>query len=251
MDLLLAAAAGAVAALLATPAGVSGAVFLLPLQVGLLGVSPAVAAPTNLVFNLASIPGGLARSGGLPPQARRLAVVLAAAASPGMLLGAALRATGVVDGLALRAVVAAVLAAVGAWLLIDAGAQAGGAPAGWVVGATAAGAGVLGGLYGIGGGALLAPMLVAMGAGVALVAVPALVTTLITSAAGLGLQLALVAAGDAPGPDWRLGLALGAGGLVGAAVGGRIAPRLPRRLLRIVLGAAALVAGALYLILPG
>lgn len=52
---------GLLVAVVATPVGVSGAVFLLPVQVSVLGVPRPAVTPTNLVFNLVSIPGALAR----------------------------------------------------------------------------------------------------------------------------------------------------------------------------------------------
>ena len=50
-------------ALVTTPAGVSGAVLLLPVQVSVLGVPSPSVTPTNLLFNVAAIPGGLLRFG--------------------------------------------------------------------------------------------------------------------------------------------------------------------------------------------
>jgi hypothetical protein len=46
-----------------TPAGVSGAVLLLPIQLSVLGVPSPAITPTNLLFNVAAVPGGLLRSG--------------------------------------------------------------------------------------------------------------------------------------------------------------------------------------------
>ena len=73
---------------------------------------------------------------------------------------------------------------------------------------------------------------------------------LITSAgvtSVLGLATFVVAdaldIGEAAGPQWWFGLALGAGGAAGAVVGARLQPRLPVALLRIVLAVAALSAG--------
>jgi uncharacterized membrane protein YfcA len=48
-------------ALATTPAGVSGAVLLLPVQVSVLGVASPAVTPTNLLFNVAAVPGGLLR----------------------------------------------------------------------------------------------------------------------------------------------------------------------------------------------
>ena len=48
-------------ALVTTPAGVSGAVLLLPIQLSVLHVPSPAVTPTNLVFNIAATPGGLLR----------------------------------------------------------------------------------------------------------------------------------------------------------------------------------------------
>jgi uncharacterized membrane protein YfcA len=48
-------------ALVTTPAGVSGAVLLLPIQLSVLHVPSPAVTPTNLLFNVAAVPGGLLR----------------------------------------------------------------------------------------------------------------------------------------------------------------------------------------------
>lgn len=48
-------------ALVTTPAGVSGAVLLLPIQLSVLNVPSPAVTPTNLLFNVAAVPGGLLR----------------------------------------------------------------------------------------------------------------------------------------------------------------------------------------------
>ena len=46
-----------------TPAGVSGAVLLLPFQLSVLHVPSPAVTPTNLLFNVAATPGGFCGSG--------------------------------------------------------------------------------------------------------------------------------------------------------------------------------------------
>ena len=48
---------GLVIATLTTPVGVSGAVFLLPVQFSVLGVPSPAVTPTNLLFNVVAGPG--------------------------------------------------------------------------------------------------------------------------------------------------------------------------------------------------
>ncbi len=54
-------AAGLVVSVATTPAGVSGAVFLLPVQLGVLGVPSPAVTPTNLLYNVVAGPGALLR----------------------------------------------------------------------------------------------------------------------------------------------------------------------------------------------
>jgi uncharacterized protein len=55
------AACGFLIALITTPAGVSGAVLLLPVQLSVLRVPSPAATPTNLIFNVVAVPGSLLR----------------------------------------------------------------------------------------------------------------------------------------------------------------------------------------------
>src|SRR5689334_10583552 len=53
--------AGLVISVLTTPVGVSGAVFLLPVQLDVLAVPSPRVTPTNLLFNVVAVPGALLR----------------------------------------------------------------------------------------------------------------------------------------------------------------------------------------------
>ena len=111
--------------------------------------------------------------------------------------------------------------------------------------------GLVGGIYGMGGGAVIAPALVAAGHRIARVAPAALAVTLVTSIAGIAAFQAIAwldAGPDTIGPDWALGLSMGAGGLLGGALGVRLARRLPERLLRRALGLMAVAVGLRYLV---
>ncbi|MFI9634231.1 hypothetical protein ACIHAX_16195 [Nocardia sp. NPDC051929] len=55
--------AGLLVSVVTTPVGVSGAVFLLPIQLSVLGVPSPAVTPTNLLANVVSIPGALLRYG--------------------------------------------------------------------------------------------------------------------------------------------------------------------------------------------
>ena len=83
--------AGLVIAVLTTPVGVWGAVFLLPVQVSCIGVPSPAVTPTNLLVNVVATPGGLLRyrrRGGLASPLTR---VLLLGTLPGVVLGAVIR----------------------------------------------------------------------------------------------------------------------------------------------------------------
>ncbi|WP_329036831.1 sulfite exporter TauE/SafE family protein [Streptomyces sp. NBC_00178] len=245
-------AAGLLLSMVTAPVGVSGAVFLLPVQVSVLGVPSPAVTPTNLLYNVVSCPGALLRyrrGGRLRGPLTRL---LVAGAVPGVAIGALIRVFAVPGATVFRAFIAVLLLPLGAWLCARTvhparrGTPAG-PPSPRATTGLALAVGVAGGVYGIGGGSLLGPILVGRGVPVAKVAPAALACTFVTSLAGAGVYalLSLTATGDIA-PDWPLGLACGLGGLCGGYLGARLAPRLPETGLRLLLGLLALGIGLLY-----
>lgn len=243
-------------AVVSTPAGVSGAVYLLPVQASVLHVPNPALSPTNLLYNVLATPGGLVRfaqSGGLWTPLTR---ALLAGSVPGVVAGAIVRVELLPGRRALLAAIAVVLVPVGISLLRRARGRGSGhvarepdRPARWVPWA-AAGVGTVAGIAGIGGGSLLAPLLAAAGYPLALVAPAALASTLATSVVGVAcfqLLALLDDGGAAIAPEWLLGLALGAGGVLGSYLGASLQPHLPERALRTLLGVASLLIAALYL----
>jgi uncharacterized membrane protein YfcA len=98
--------------------------------------------------------------------------------------------------------------------------------------------GVIGGIYGIGGGAIIAPVLVTFfGLPVYAVAGAALMGTFITSVAGvLFFQLLALFYPDLTvAPDFLLGTLFGVGGLVGMYCGARCQRYVPALLIKLVL----------------
>jgi uncharacterized membrane protein YfcA len=80
-------------AVLATPAGISGAVLLLPFQVGVLGTPSPAVTPTNLLYNVVATPGALYRYWRQGQAGGRLALVLIAGTLPGVVAGSVIRVT--------------------------------------------------------------------------------------------------------------------------------------------------------------
>ena len=112
--------------------------------------------------------------------------------------------------------------------------------------------GVIGGIYSIGGGSIIAPFLVLIfGLPVYTVAGAALIATFLTSAAGV-LFFQILAATDLGAqsmvaPDWLLGAILGIGGLAGSYAGASAQRYLPDLWIRIVLGTLVILLAANYL----
>ncbi|MDW5596253.1 sulfite exporter TauE/SafE family protein [Conexibacter stalactiti] len=246
-------------ATITTPAGVSGAVFLLPVQVTLLHVPNPALSPTNLLFNVVATPGALlrfARRDGSLLRAPLTRLILAGSL-PGVVLGAILRVELLSSRRTFLFVIAAVLAPLGLMLLRDQRSRRrvnavrdATAPGRWIV-PVAAGVGMIGGIYGIGGGSLLSPLLVSAGFTVAAVAPAALTSTFVTSVVGIAaFQLLALAhgGGEQIAPEWATGLALGAGGLAGSYLGATLQPRIPEAVLRRLLGVACILIAGRYLV---
>ena len=240
-----------VLALITTPAGVSGAVLLLPVQVSLLHVPSPAVTPTNLLFNVLAAPGGLLRfwqEGRLFGPLARLLVI---GTLPGVIAGAFIRVEWLSASDAFMFVAAAVLLPLGLWLLL--GAQRvprrrpRPSPGGRrLIGALALLVGTVGGIYGIGGGSLLAPILLAAGFTAYEVAPATLAAPFLTSVVGVGAFQALEITHAGPvAPDWTLGLWIGAGGALGSYLGARLQSRVPEASLRRLLGLIACAIAAL------
>lgn len=98
--------------------------------------------------------------------------------------------------------------------------------------------GVIGGAYGIGGGAIIAPFCVAVfNLPVYAVAGAALMGTFITSLAGVAFYSLIPAReGLATSPDWLLGLLFGVGGFAGMYLGARFQKYVPQKGLKLMIG---------------
>ncbi|MFF2191116.1 sulfite exporter TauE/SafE family protein [Streptomyces sp. NPDC058155] len=247
-------AAGLLISTVTAPVGVSGAVFLLPVQLSVLGVPSPAVTPTNLLFNVIAGPGALwryRRDGALRGS---LARRLAAWTLPGVIAGAAVRVFALPGPDVFRILVAALLLPLGTWLCLRTlrparhhPRPAPAEPSAPALAVLALSVGVVGGIYGIGGGSLLGPILAAHGMPLARIAPATLATTFTTSLAGAAAYAVLATANTGPvAPDWWLGLACGLGGLVGGYLGARFQPHLPETALRLLLGTLATALGALY-----
>jgi len=270
--------------------GVSGAFLVLPFQMSVLHfTSPAVSA-TNLVFNLVATPGGIYRYLREGRMVWPLAGVVAAGTLPGVVIGYVARVRYLPDPQAFKLFAGIVLLYLGYRLWasflaarrvvpLDGALTGAGRPAASThdrvqltrVSATAVEftfrgrphrfntpgmlllafvVGVIGGTYGIGGGAIIAPFCVTwFGLPVHAVAGAALLGTLLTSVFGVIAYSVLPAPeGLAVGPDWALGALFGLGGLGGMYAGARLQKHVPAATLRLFLAVILLGLGAHYVL---
>jgi hypothetical protein len=98
--------------------------------------------------------------------------------------------------------------------------------------------GIIGGTYGIGGGAIVAPFCVAVfHLPVYTVAGAALMGTFLTSILGVIFYSVIPAKGGMVTlPDWLLGFLFGAGGFIGIYLGARFQKFVPQKFIKLILG---------------
>jgi uncharacterized membrane protein YfcA len=237
--------------------GVSGAFLLLPFQMSVLNyVAPSVSA-TNLVFNLVAIPSGVWRAAREGRMDWLLARIIVLGTLPGLLAGWWLRVHWLADPRGFKLFVGLVLG----WLALkmlgdlrrrhhpvvarpDRRRQV------RSVFLLALGIGVIGGAYGIGGGALMAPVLVGvLGLSVHAVAGATLFGTFVTSVVGVLLyQFMPAPAGMETRPDWLLGLMFGIGGAGGMYLGVRTQKYISQRALKFGMATVLAVLASSYIV---
>jgi uncharacterized protein len=239
-------------AVVTTPAGVSGAVLLLPFQVSVLGTPSPSVTPTNLLYNVVASPGAIWRYWRQGQTGGALTWLLLAGTLPGVIAGSVIRVYVLPGPVVFDFVVAAVMIPLGAWLALTQAAPAHTTRQARLprvaIGLIAAVAGCVGGIYGIGGGSILSPILVADGQPPSRVAPAALSSTFLTSLAGVVTfsVLSLHQHGSVA-PDWRTGIALGAGGLAGGYAGARLHARMPEKIIRRLLALVVVSIGIRFL----
>ncbi len=111
--------------------------------------------------------------------------------------------------------------------------------------------GIAGGAYGIGGGAIIAPIYVALyKLPIFTIAGPALLGTFFTSIFGVAFYqfLAPYYPNYSVAPDWMLGILFGLGGLAGIYMGARLQKYIPAKTIKLVLSACIIFIGINYAI---
>jgi uncharacterized membrane protein YfcA len=113
--------------------------------------------------------------------------------------------------------------------------------------------GLIGGIYGIGGGSIIAPSLIAiMNLPVYTITGATMLGTFLTSIAGVTFYTMIASMYAHTGltivPDWRLGILFGIGGLLGMYLGARLQKYFPDRTIKLILGIVILFLSLKYII---
>ena len=111
--------------------------------------------------------------------------------------------------------------------------------------------GIVGGIYGIGGGAIIAPFFVTFfGLPVYTVAGAALMGTFVTSVAGVVFYHAIAPfyPGVSVAPDWLLGILFGVGGMAGIYLGARCQKYIPAKAIKWMLAGIIFLTAFKYII---
>ncbi len=263
----------------ASMGGLSGAFLLLPFQMSILHYTAPSVSATNQLFNIVAIPSGVWRY----TKERRMVWPLTGAVVigtlPGVIIGAWLRLEYLPDPKNFKFFAGLVLLYVGSRLLTDAFRKqiigkavrfaavsdstfslkrAGFSFAGqsysfsvpWLV-LLCFFVGIIGGIYGIGGGAIIAPFMVAFfQLPVYAVAGASLMGTLVTSVVGVLVYQVLAAyyPGMSVAPDWQLGFLFGIGGFCGIYLGARCQKYVPAKAIKLILSLFVLFSAGSYLL---
>lgn len=269
--------------------GISGAFLLLPFQMSVLGYTGPSVSGTNQVFNVVAIPSGVYRFIREGRMVWPLTWTVIIGTLPGVFIGAWVRVAYLPNPRSFKFFAGVVLLYIGMRLVWDTLAgkargalvKKGQSPIAPIrmrvtetkfslrsVEYTFAGetcsfrpllvfvmtflVGVIGGIYGIGGGSIVAPFFVAIfKMPVYTVAGAALMGTFITSVAGVVCYQVLDIwwhTNMTVAPDWLLGVLFGIGGIFGMYLGARCQKHVPVRAIKVILSVSILFVAIKYIV---
>lgn len=261
-------------------AGITGAFLILPFQMSILGfVTPSVSA-TNFLYNVVGTPGGIWRYMREGRMVWPLALTITIGTLPGVLAGYYIRVRFLPDPRSFKLFVGLVLLYIGARvvkkIIQPGGPAAAGANRSFAISNVlyslsrmgfdfqghrvefsqaaivilALVVGVIGGIYGIGGGAIIAPFCVAfLNIPVHTVAGAAMFGTFVTSIVGVVMYSTIpFYNGQAAPPDWYLGILFGIGGLFGMYLGATCQKYVPERIIQAMLALIIFAVSANYIL---
>lgn len=269
-------------------AGVSGAFLLLPFQVSFLGFDSPAVSSTNHLYNIVAIPSGIYRFIKEGRMLWPLTWLVVIGTLPGVLAGVLIRITYLPSPDAFKLFVGFVLLYIGVKLFLDILRHKQSDPAKpdslrqegkeFRISGTSLSlhllkfqfngcsyqirtfaviflsliVGLIGGIYGIGGGAIIAPFFVTMfRLPIHTVAGASLMGTFITSATGVLffqlLSTSNLANAQNIAPDYRLGLLFGVGGAIGIYLGARAQRFFSATVIKSILTATLLFTACKYI----
>ena len=248
-------------------AGITGAFLLLPFQMSVLGFTTPSVSATNFLYNVVGTPGGILRYMREGRMVWPLALAITVGTLPGVLAGYYIRVRFLPDPKAFKFFVGIILLYIGVRVvkkIIRTGSAAAAVTsvdfsisnvtysltrmgfdfqarrvefslAAIVILALIVG--VIGGIYGIGGGAIIAPFCVAfLDIPVHTVAGAAMFGTFATSIVGVAIYSTIPFYHGQPAPpDWILGMLFGFGGLLGMYLGATCQKYVPERIIQAIL----------------
>ncbi len=247
--------------------GVSGAFLLLPFQMSVLGYTNPSVSATNQFYNIVACPSGVIRYWKEGRLVIPIATSIAIGTLPGVFLGAVIRINFLPNPSYFKVFAGFVLLYIGTRMLLTMlkgrrSAAAAITDKTVTIAENSSGrilfefngceysvakrklmllslaVGLVGGIYGIGGGAIMSPFLVSFfGLPVYVVAGATLMATALTSFGGVLFYslLSLFYPGVSVAPDVLLGLIIGAGGMVGMYCGARCQKHVPEKFIKGIL----------------
>ena len=261
-------------------AGISGAFLLLPFQMSFLGFTTTSVTSTNFLFNVTGTPGGIYRYIKECRFAWPVALIIVAGIIPGVLVGYYIRIKFLPDPKSFKLFVGFVLLFVALKLIKDAWAKNTGGQenscnlndrvnnvalglkktrfdfrkathsfsTGGMLGLAFI-VGIVGGVYGIGGGSIIAPFLITFfKLPVYAIAGAVLLGTFTSSAAGVAFYSLIPLNGEVAPPDWMLGILFGAGGLLGMYFGAKMQRYVSEKWIKLILGIIVFIIASRYVL---
>ncbi len=268
--------------------GVSGAFLIMPFQMSVLGFTSPSVSSTNFLYNIVGTPGGIVRYIREQRMVWPLAAAITIGTLPGVLIGYYFRVRYFPDPKVFKLFVGIVLLYIASRLIksiavkqstpparIDPVVSSGGKTSfavsnvSWnmnrmefefsgklvsfslpTLASLTFVVGIIGGIYGIGGGAIIAPFCVSvLRIPIYTVAGPALFGTFMTSIAGVFFYSTIpINIGQTAPPDWLLGLLFGIGGLLGMYFGAKCQKCVPERVIKGGLALVLLLVAGKYIV---
>lgn len=258
--------------LLTSMGGISGAFLLMPFQMSVLNYTTPSVSATNQLFNVVAIPSGVYRYIKEKRMVWPLTWIVIIGTLPGVIFGALIRVYYLPDPNKFKIFAGFVLAYIGLRMVRDLWTQKHSSKlqnnntihnnfevnlifntrtkicyefsgttytcSKPLIFSMSFIVGIIGGIYGIGGGAIVAPFFVSIcGLPVYTIAGATLMGTLATSVIGVAFYqiIAEFNSGQTIAPDWKLGILFGIGGALGMYCGARLQKHVPAFYIKIMI----------------